>query len=105
MLASAVVIIIYTIMGGFSAVATNDFIQSCVMSVALVALIALGCAIRYLADQEPKPVAAAAPEEPASEQEPEIQEPETAAQTPDEEEMLDLDVLKQTLESLDLNDL
>ena len=76
-----------------------------VMSVALVALIALGCAIRYLADQEPKPVAAAAPEEPASEQEPEIQEPETAAQTPDEEEMLDLDVLKQTLESLDLNDL
>lgn len=40
----AVVIIVYTIIGGFSTVATNDFIQSVVMSVALISITVFGVA-------------------------------------------------------------
>lgn len=43
MVASALIITGYTIMGGFKAVSTTDFIQSCVMTVALV--VVLGFAI------------------------------------------------------------
>lgn len=38
----AVIIVIYTIMGGFTTVATNDFIQSIVMSVALISITTFG---------------------------------------------------------------
>ncbi len=38
----AVVIVVYTIIGGFSTVATNDFIQSVVMSVALISITLYG---------------------------------------------------------------
>ena len=39
---SAAIIIGYTIMGGFKAVSTTDFIQSCVMTLALVAVLCYG---------------------------------------------------------------
>ncbi len=42
MVVSATIIVLYTIMGGFKAVSTTDFIQSCVMSVALVAVLCFG---------------------------------------------------------------
>lgn len=42
MMAGAVVIILYTIMGGFMAVSTTDLIQSIVMSVALVIIVFFG---------------------------------------------------------------
>jgi len=42
MIISAVIIIGYTIMGGFKAVSTTDFIQSCVMTVALIAVLVFG---------------------------------------------------------------
>ncbi|MBO6148623.1 MAG: sodium/proline symporter [Lachnospiraceae bacterium] len=42
MLVSALIITGYTIMGGFKAVSTTDFIQSCVMTVALVVVLAFG---------------------------------------------------------------
>ena len=42
MIISAAIIIGYTIMGGFKAVSTTDFIQSCVMSVALVVVLGYG---------------------------------------------------------------
>ena len=42
MVISALIIISYTIMGGFKAVSTTDFIQSCVMTVALVVVLAYG---------------------------------------------------------------
>ena len=42
MLVSATIIVLYTIMGGFKAVSTTDFIQSCVMTVALVAVLIYG---------------------------------------------------------------
>lgn len=38
----AVVIIIYTMIGGFTTVATNDFVQSIVMSIALVTVVGYG---------------------------------------------------------------
>lgn len=38
----AVVIVVYTIIGGFSTVATNDFIQSVVMSIALISITVYG---------------------------------------------------------------
>lgn len=42
MIFSAIIIIGYTIMGGFKAVSTTDFIQSCVMTVALVVVFVYG---------------------------------------------------------------
>jgi len=42
MVISALIIIGYTIMGGFKAVSTTDFIQSCVMTVALVVVLCYG---------------------------------------------------------------
>jgi len=42
MLISATIIVLYTIMGGFKAVSTTDFIQSCVMTVALIAVLIFG---------------------------------------------------------------
>lgn len=42
MVVSAIVIVGYTIMGGFRAVSTTDFIQSCVMTVALVVVLSYG---------------------------------------------------------------
>jgi len=38
----AIIIAIYTIMGGFTSVATNDLIQSIVMSIALVSIVTFG---------------------------------------------------------------
>ena len=38
----AIIIIIYTIIGGFTTVATNDFVQSIVMSIALITVIGYG---------------------------------------------------------------
>ncbi len=38
----AIIIVIYTIMGGFTTVATNDLIQSIVMSIALISIITFG---------------------------------------------------------------
>lgn len=38
----AVIIVIYTILGGFTTVATNDFIQSIVMSIALISITTFG---------------------------------------------------------------
>ncbi|GFI43454.1 high-affinity proline transporter PutP [Lachnospiraceae bacterium] len=38
----AIIIVIYTIMGGFTTVATNDLIQSVVMSIALVSIVTYG---------------------------------------------------------------
>lgn len=38
----AIIIVIYTIMGGFTTVATNDFIQSIVMSAALISITVFG---------------------------------------------------------------
>jgi sodium/proline symporter len=38
----AVIIVIYTMIGGYTSVATNDFIQSCVMSVALISITVFG---------------------------------------------------------------
>lgn len=38
----AIIIVIYTIMGGFTSVATNDLIQSIVMSIALVSIVTFG---------------------------------------------------------------
>jgi len=83
-----------------------------VMSAALVALVALGCAIRYLAEKEPaeKPAPAEARVEAAEEaaeepqQEPEVrmEAEETAAQETSSEEELDLEHF---LEELGLEDL
>lgn len=42
MILFAVIIVIYTILGGFTTVATNDFIQSMVMSAALISITAYG---------------------------------------------------------------
>ncbi len=42
MILFAVIIVIYTIMGGFTTVATNDFIQSIVMSIALISITMFG---------------------------------------------------------------
>ena len=42
MIVSAIIIVGYTIMGGFKAVSTTDFIQSCVMTIALVVVIGYG---------------------------------------------------------------
>ena len=42
MIVFAVIIVIYTIMGGFTTVATNDFIQSIVMSSALISITVYG---------------------------------------------------------------
>ena len=42
MVISALIIVLYTIMGGFKAVSTTDFIQSCVMTIALIAVLAFG---------------------------------------------------------------
>ncbi|MCQ2539528.1 MAG: sodium/proline symporter [Acetatifactor sp.] len=42
MIASALVILCYTVMGGFSAVSTTDLIQSCVMTIALVVVLGFG---------------------------------------------------------------
>lgn len=42
MLISAAIIIAYTIMGGFKAVSTTDFVQSCVMTLALVVVLGFG---------------------------------------------------------------
>ena len=42
MIVSALIIIGYTIMGGFKAVSTTDFIQSCVMTLALVVVFVFG---------------------------------------------------------------
>ena len=42
MLLSAIIIVLYTIMGGFKAVSTTDFIQSCVMTVALISVLVYG---------------------------------------------------------------
>ena len=42
MIALAIIIVIYTIMGGFTTVATNDFIQSIVMSLALISITVFG---------------------------------------------------------------
>ena len=38
----AIIIVIYTIMGGFTSVATNDLIQSIVMSIALISIVTFG---------------------------------------------------------------
>ena len=45
MILSAVVIVGYTIMGGFRAVSTTDLIQSVVMSMALIAVLAIAAAL------------------------------------------------------------
>lgn len=42
MIVSAIVIVGYTIMGGFRAVSTTDFIQSCVMTIALIVVLSFG---------------------------------------------------------------
>ncbi|MCR4990134.1 MAG: sodium/proline symporter [Lachnospiraceae bacterium] len=42
MIVSALIITGYTIMGGFRAVSTTDFIQSCVMTLALIVVLAFG---------------------------------------------------------------
>ena len=42
MVVSALIITGYTIMGGFKAVSTTDFIQSCVMTIALIVVLAFG---------------------------------------------------------------
>lgn len=42
MILFAVIIVIYTMMGGFTTVATNDFIQSIVMSLALISITVFG---------------------------------------------------------------
>ena len=42
MIVSAIVIVGYTVMGGFRAVSTTDFIQSCVMTLALVVVLSFG---------------------------------------------------------------
>ena len=42
MIISALIIIGYTIMGGFKAVSTTDFIQSCVMTLALIVVLCYG---------------------------------------------------------------
>lgn len=42
MVVSATIIVLYTIMGGFKAVSTTDFIQSIVMSIALIAVLCFG---------------------------------------------------------------
>lgn len=42
MVVSAIIIVGYTIMGGFKAVSTTDFIQSCVMTIALVVVLGFG---------------------------------------------------------------
>ena len=38
----SIIIVIYTIMGGFTSVATNDLIQSIVMSIALISIVTFG---------------------------------------------------------------
>lgn len=45
MLVSAIVIVAYTAMGGFNAASTTDFIQSIVMSIALIIVLCFGCAV------------------------------------------------------------
>ena len=45
MVVSAIVIVGYTIMGGFRAVSTTDFIQSCVMTLALVVVLSYGVTV------------------------------------------------------------
>ena len=45
MIVSALVIVGYTILGGFRAVTTTDLIQSVVMSIALVAVLAYGIGV------------------------------------------------------------
>ena len=42
MVVSATIIVLYTITGGFKAVSTTDFIQSCVMTIALIAVLCYG---------------------------------------------------------------
>lgn len=42
MVVSAIIIVGYTVMGGFRAVSTTDFIQSCVMTLALVVVLSFG---------------------------------------------------------------
>lgn len=42
MILSALVIVAYTVLGGFKAVSTTDFIQSCVMTLALVVVLGFG---------------------------------------------------------------
>ena len=42
MIVSATIIVLYTITGGFKAVSTTDFIQSCVMTIALIAVFIYG---------------------------------------------------------------
>ena len=74
------------------------------MGAALVALVALGCAIRFLAEKEPK--AAPAVEELPGESQPE--EPEILRRAEPAEEQhaeLDLESLKQTLEGMELENL
>lgn len=45
MILFAVIIVIYTIIGGFTTVATNDFIQSIVMSIALISITVYGVSV------------------------------------------------------------
>ncbi len=45
MLISAVVIVVYTALGGFNAASTTDFIQSIVMSIALIIVLCFGAAV------------------------------------------------------------
>ena len=42
MIVGAIVVVLYTIMGGFMAVSTTDLIQGIVMSVALIAIVVFG---------------------------------------------------------------
>lgn len=42
MILFAIIIVVYTILGGFTTVATNDFIQSIVMSIALISITTFG---------------------------------------------------------------
>ena len=42
MVGSAIIIVLYTVTGGFKAVSTTDFIQSIVMSIALIAVLVYG---------------------------------------------------------------
>ena len=44
LLAGAIIIVVYTVLGGFLAVATNDLIQSVVMSIALIVIVCFGIA-------------------------------------------------------------
>ncbi|MCR4787420.1 MAG: sodium/proline symporter [Lachnospiraceae bacterium] len=45
MVVSALIITGYTVMGGFKAVSTTDFIQSCVMTIALVVVLGFGISV------------------------------------------------------------